>query len=327
MKKLLVLFLSCSCGLLSAQQSEIAKQGYKVFALKNEGDSIRYVVKGLEAKPAKKGLILFIQGSTPTPLFVKMEAGVAPPLPFDTKGLDENFRFVVISKPGIPVLPDKLDKNLQYTDSKTGLPPEVFLNNDNLQWNTNAADRVLKELAKQSWVDTSRIMVIGHSQGARTAAYLCTKNKLVHKLAFLSCSAFSLSYNFSSSIRATCKGTTALESAGQLQVDTLMMQFDSEMNPKAADSYYNHHPIDDLLQLNIPILMIYGLDDHQTPVETNDLLVMDFKRKGKTNLGYLALPGYDHNFFEQPDPHSAKSPDPVFHWDDIAKLVIDWMSK
>ncbi|TND08114.1 MAG: hypothetical protein FD123_2668 [Bacteroidetes bacterium] len=302
---------------------ERLKKQYAFFALKDKSkstDSVRFVVSSSDTLKKKKGIILFIQGSEPTPLFSEVKEGLAPPLPFDPTPYLQDFRFVVISKPGIPVYHFfESTTNFQYLDSATNMPPLKFLENDNLQWYTQSAELVLKYLSAQSWVAPDKIMVIGHSQGARVASYLCTRNKEIKKLAFLSCSAFARTYNFSADIRRQ-QGDEKQE---QVQIDTLFKRMAPEIVPGAPEGFYNHHPVDDLLKLDIPVLLLYGLSDNSIQPETLDFVILEFTRKGKKNLDWKPMPGYDHNFFTKDQPGKP----PVFHWDEIAAGIVGWMKK
>ena len=59
---------------------------------------------------------------------------------------------------------------------------------------------------------------------------------------------------------------------------------------------YSEPPINDLLQIDIPIFVQVATKDKSAPIESSYLIPLEFARKGKTNLTYKVCVGCDHGF-------------------------------
>lgn len=57
-----------------------------------------------------------------------------------------------------------------------------------------------------------------------------------------------------------------------------------------------YRPLDDYIQIEIPILLVHGEKDISAPVESSQIVVNEFKRLGKTNLTYFEYKNGDHRF-------------------------------
>lgn len=64
---------------------------------------------------------------------------------------------------------------------------------------------------------------------------------------------------------------------------------------KRWSSFMFYRPIDDLAQINIPILMIHGSEDIMAPVESSRLVKEEFESLGKSNLCYIEYAGKGHD--------------------------------
>jgi len=77
-------------------------------------------------------------------------------------------------------------------------------------------------------------------------------------------------------------------------------------NPRSLDDYWygNPHrwwsdvldldPLPDFLALDIPVLVGFGEQDQNIPVESAQFLASEFKAAGKKNLTLKVYPGADH---------------------------------
>lgn len=309
----IILLLLSPTLLLS--QPEIAKLGFQIMAVPQEKDSIFFTITEKENFQKKKGLILFIAGSRSVPLFPKMGGQVAPPLPFNYWEFADEYRFVVISKPGVPIMPDTLLQPPMYLDPKTKESPLAYEENNHLSYYVKTSNLVLKKLLEERWVDKKKIYVIGHSEGARVAAKVAATNPSVKKLVFLSCSAFGRAYNFTSEIR---KKKVNPQMQNQYAKET-MKEVEEELKkgtPEFPFDFLTYNPMDDLVKMNIPILVMFGTNDTQTPIETNDLIYIEFMKRKKRNLTMIPLEGLDHNFFAAGQE---------FHWDEVGVRFMGWI--
>ena len=60
--------------------------------------------------------------------------------------------------------------------------------------------------------------------------------------------------------------------------------------------YMDYHPIEDLVRMNVPILVMHGTADKNIPVQSARAIREAFKKRGKTNITYKEYKNKDHAF-------------------------------
>jgi len=100
-------------------------------------------------------------------------------------------------------------------------------------------------------------------------------------------------------------------------------------NPDATDKFWLGHtykrwnsfskdiPLENMMKLDIPILIIAGGKDENSPILGLDYVKLEFTRKGKRNLTYKVYPNCDHWFNDQ----KMK----VNKMDEMIEYVIKWI--
>ena len=182
LKSYLILFLIAIIHIQGTTQQAVPGIDFTQFSLKSKHDTIDFVVAGTDLK-VKKPVFLFVQGSLPIPLFVDFgEQGVYPMAlgNFDLKTMHSHYHIVTISMPKIPVLVSSNQVNERYMymadTTNPNSVPDAYLKADYLENYVNRANKVLAFLRKQKWVDNSRLVAAGHSQGSRIVAELAATN-------------------------------------------------------------------------------------------------------------------------------------------------------
>ena len=182
-----VLILTCN---LSAQKT-VEDFGYKKFSIQYLGDTVKFILPIKKNEKLKKKPVLFmIQGSRAQPLIGYMSdkrySSSITLLDFDL-WLD-SFHVITVSKPGIPLIIhyDKLNKKGEFVDNITNQPPKKYIENNNLEYYTKRNYEVIKYLMKQDWVDTTKIVVAGHSEGSSIALDMADKIEEVTHLIYSS---------------------------------------------------------------------------------------------------------------------------------------------
>ena len=186
-------------------------------------------------------------------------------------------------------------------------------------------------------IDTRQIIVMGYSEGSQVAPRVAVLNKKVtHVVCFVG-NALNQLYNFilKTRLRALQKEITSEES--QNLVDSLYREYASiYKNPKATDlSWYGATylkwssssgitPLENMLQLNIPILYVAGGKDNNQTVLSMDYAKLEFLRKGKTNLTYKVYPNSDHYFQEEVTKNGATKK--VDRLDEVHQFALDWVN-
>ena len=88
--------------------------------------------------------------------------------------------------PRTPVIVNEKHLNKSYCYIPNEKEPDEFdkeyVKADFLENYTNRAIKVLKFLHKQKWVDNSKLIIAGHSQGSKVATKIAKNYKAVTKL-------------------------------------------------------------------------------------------------------------------------------------------------
>lgn len=58
--------------------------------------------------------------------------------------------------------------------------------------------------------------------------------------------------------------------------------------------FMSYRPIDELVKIDIPVLVVHGGKDINTPVESSKMIAEEFSKHGKTNLTYIEYKNWDH---------------------------------
>lgn len=290
-------------------QNNVKGTSFSHFELKSKKDTIDFVVADTNLS-IRKPILLFCQGSQPKPLFIDFdEEGIFPvPLSnFNLKALTINYHVVVISMPNTPLIVGKEHLNKQYnyitdtTDQHSY--STAYLQADYAENYVRRANKALRFLAKQKWVDPSRLVVVGHSQGARIAVGIANSNKHVTDLGLFG---YNPNGRVDQSIRQIRKnaeeGKISWETADSLQQEQyrfyeLIQNPDSIVANPSLTSWksFSKPTIHELVQLKIPVYIAYGSED--IVADFCDLLPLYFMEAKKKDYFLKRYPGLDHNFF------------------------------
>jgi hypothetical protein len=308
--------------------------GFTTFDIKGSLDSIHFIVSDTTFK-VKKPIFLFCQGSLPFSLFYKEDSSHTwnQTMPFDYKKHLNEYYFVEISKPGIPVFSTSADKDYYYIDPVTKKTPEKYYKNDDLDYYVTAANEVIAYLIKQKWADVSTIVIAGHSQGSKVVSQLGAINKYVTHEIYLAGNPLG---RFDQIIRTyrrdALSGSMTAEEA-QNKIDTLYADYEemwnnpNEANP-SKQSYkawasFTIPMLPYLLKTNIPIFAGYGTRDITS--DYCDLLPLDFIRNGKHNLTSKPYLDCDHNFIKSIFDKSGKVISTEDQWEKVADDFFKWI--
>jgi hypothetical protein len=311
--------------------------GFTTFNIKGSLDSIHFIVSDTTFK-VKKPVFLFCQGSLPYSLFYKEDSIHTwnQTMPFDYKKHLNEYYFVEISKPGIPVFCTSADKNSYYIDPVTKKIPEKYWKNDYVDYYVTAANEVIAFLLKQKWVDPSTIVIAGHSQGSKVVSKLGAINKHVTHEIYLAGNPLG---RFDQYIRAQRRDALTGKISGdeaQKEIDTLYAQYKKMWNnpdqiaSPHGETYkqwasFSTPMLPDLLKTNIPIFAGYGTRDITS--DYCDLLPLDFIRNGKHNLTLKPYVDCDHNFFKAFFDKSGKIISTEEQWEKVADDFFKWIKE
>ena len=317
--------------------------GYTVFTIPFEEDSVTFAVV---ARPGdlkdKKPILLFRQGSLPIPLFTINPVNNRPSLtelPITCYDHETDFHSIMIAKPGVPLI-----QNNAYLDTlfatrnhpKPSMYPPRYLGNNYLDYYVRQTNAVLRFVLQQPWADDKRVVLAGGSEGYHVAIKTASTNpQVTHLIAF---SGF-LDGRHQGIIREErTKGYTgeytqqqAQQSVEGLHQEWLRICADSlntsaEMGDPNRTTY--SFSVDSrayLLALGIPILILYGTAD--VAATSNDVLPLEFARRGKKNLTVKAYPDHDHTFHKLTYDSQGKITEKVYNGVVVEKDYFQWLEE
>lgn len=270
--------------------------------------------------PPRKPLFVFLQGSQARP-FLQVQrnsdgrTATKSILLFDVPWVSPNYHYVVIGKRGMPFIADT-----------TFITPVEYYEWSSLENRAGDVNDVIEYLLRQPWVDQSRVVVVGHSQGADVAAKVAATNPHVTHVACLSGGGLTQMYEFVLSHRKRAlRGEETFEDS-QASIEKLYAQFrEIYQNPSTeklwdGESYAHWRSffapiVDSLVKVNIPVFVAIGNEDTSVPVESADIIPVEFIRLGKTNLTYRVLPGVDHSLGGDEGQR------------EVIKAIFDWIDR
>lgn len=318
-------------------QSNDTRFGFRSFELNDkELGKIAYHVSA-ESIDQEKPVIIYLDGSGPFPLFQYTTRGVASTVPFNSKEISKKYHLILISKPGIPLV-DSVSN-----DAATGTPvydaPEHYTKNLSLQWRVNAADLVIKEILKKLPVDKKKIAVLGISEGFQVGAKLLSVNKSITHAMLLVGNGLNQLFDFIILNRMQATAGKISREQAQQNIDSLYQQYKEIYgNASATDkkwyghsykrwnSFSNNIPLDNIMQTDIPVLVVAASGDENTTVLSADYIYLESLRKNKKHIFYKVYP-YDHSFSERVTDENGKTTHMKNHMSSVMKDTLDWLEK
>lgn len=324
-------FLFCLVATPLVAQERIEDFGYRRICLDHRGVSVELVVKSKDGEAKKKKpLLILIRGSLAKPLVkFNKNGGHYPPFPFDQNIFLENYHLICIGKPGIPLIANKDDLNArgEFIDPVTGGPPEQYVENNFLDFYVERNSKVVEFLLSQKWVDSTKIVVAGHSQGSDIAANMADKISGITHLIYSSGSPY-----FSTVIDMVRKareleGDERAEEYFKFWEDVVKTPF-APPQRKGWDSNktvfsFSQCQNEVLKRARIPTLVTYGAEDTLAPF--NDLFRIETIRDRITNMTFKAYSGVEHNYFGV--DNDGKIDFQKFGWDVVARDWLQWLNQ
>jgi len=284
----------------------------------------------------KKPLIIYLQGSTNFPLYyVKPNGRYSSGITLNVGSMSNDYHVILISKPNTPFI-DSLEiapsGRIQYPWR------EGYSEKYSLDWRANSADKVINDALKKIKVDTSTIIVWGHSEGSQVAPAVALKNKNVTHVISMMGNSLNHLYDFILNERVSALKDEKSNEEAQRNIDSLYVEFEKIYeDPKSTtkewfgESYYKwssftlNSPIDNMLKLDIPILYVAGGEDHHS-ILNMDYAKLEFLRKGKNNLTYKVYPNCDHFFMETKTDESGKK-EWIDHLSEVNSFALKWVAE
>ena len=314
---LVTLLFSTLCSSVFGQYRQRELNGYTVFTIPFPGESPRdSITFAVVAKPGelakKKPIFLFRQGSLPIPLFTinpKTNRPSLTQLPITCYDHEVDQYSITIAKPGIPLIVDDAYLDTLFStrnNPKQAMYPATYLTHNYLDYYVRQTNAVLDFVLKQPWANAKRVVLAGGSEGYHVGiktAY--TNRKVTHLIAFSG----GLEGRHQGIIRIErTKGYTGEYTQEEVQQSVENLQNEwaeicrdslnvlgTTGDPNRTTYSFSHgNNLTYLLSLTIPIYIAYGGADVGST--SNDILPLEFARRGKTNLTLRVYPNHDHTF-------------------------------
>ncbi len=294
--------------------------GYRRLTVMFGRDSVQVL---LMSKPGeekrKKPLLLWEQGSIPTPLLLYKEGGTYPVFPFHPKKVLESCHLAIISKPGIPLTFDVTGQN-PNTIFRERRPPAYYCARNYLGYYLRRDEAVLRFLKKQPWVEAGRVVIAGHSQGAAVVAHLAAVPGLVSRAVYLSGNPLGRQMSMLALGRQAADTAEVAGTFRRWQEVVADPTRTDCLGDDPRNSYgFAASEIPELLRTRVPMFIGFGTLDRG--VAGDDYLRLEAIRQHRTNFTFREYPGREHNFFGvkngQPDYDD-------FYWDQVGEDFLRW---
>lgn len=288
--------------------------GLRAFKIAHEtlGDINYYVTeKGIDQN---KPLLFMFSGTSglPSVLVVKsgeksLKLGTVPP--DQLRSFSDEFHVVFMAKAGTPfcdtVEVAEIDpmKNLEEYR-----PSEEYIQKAGMEWEMKASKLVIDDLCNRLPIEGNTIIAMGISEGGLLVTRLASEDsRITHLVSVISTG---LNQFFSSiiNLRMDAAAGKLTHAEVQREVESLFAAYkEIYANPDSTDKWYYGHPyrrwgsfcnfipLQHLVDLDIPILLVNGTADRSSPILQSDYIMLEFIRRGKSNMTYHVVPGMGHS--------------------------------
>lgn len=321
------LFITACCALnfICFAQIKPSNFGYRHFTIEFEKDTVHILVKSKKEERLKKKPVFFeIQGSTAVPLIVHNGQQQVSYVSL-TEGLVENdYHLVMVNKPGLPLMihNDSLTKG-KYKDPNTKQYPQNYLKNNNLHYYVERNNKVIEFLKKQDWVDSTKVVVAGHSEGSSIAAHMADKIEGITHLIYSGGTPYYpriLTMIQQDRKQELKKDNDWVKKDFDYWKDIVKYPLALDKNKGWNTNYgtysFSENENDILKRLKIPILISYGTMDEGAPF--CDMFQLETIKERSRNFTFYAYVGLNHYYQSELLEDASKQ-------DYLTKVINDWL--
>lgn len=335
---LLIAFWLLATALVGAQQTinEIT-----IFSIPFGTDTTQFVLVGNRQELTnKKPILVFRQGSLPIPLLTrnpKNHQVSLTELPTPVYNYRDKYHILMIAKPGIPLQVEDgyLDTLFSGKPALAMYPPAYHARNY-LEYYVDQTNAVLAYVLKQPWADARRVVIVGGSEGYQVSLKTAYTNKQITHLIAFSGNVEGRQQAQIREARAEGIGAPLQQAQAQQTVERLQEAWlavcDDSLNTTNATvgdsnrsiySFSHNNNLHYLTSLDIPICIVSGTADVRA--HSNDLLPLEFARRGKTNLTLKTYVDLDHSLRRIFYDSSGQPVRKVYDGDRVHRDYLEWL--
>ena len=177
-------------------------------------------------------------------------------------------------------------------------------------------------------VDTSKIMLIGHSEGAIIAPMVAAQDADIHAIALLAGTA----YNGKRIMLHQNEDVMKANGVPDRQRDSVMKTIPARLDSLGRESkwigfFMQHEPLPTLRRVKQPVLIVQGETDHQVTPEQADSLAHALHTAGNHNVLLRKFPETNHLFLEDPSgvPQNYGKLKKVGVRKEVLGTIADWV--
>lgn len=258
-------------------------------------------------------ILIYVNGSGgyPLGLFLQRESGSQFLTTFEDNIIPKTkneYHLVMLDKPGLSFCDTVVTNEKEIGTIMENYPvPAYYTEKLSLTWRVEAIKAVISYLVKNGYHDGRKIVAWGFSEGGQVVPKLAVEdNRVTHVVSVVGAGLNQLNDFINASRIKVIKGELTPQQ-GQDEIDTYMKNFrDIYADPTSTTKFFSGHtykrwasfcsdvPLENLLKLKIPIYMLAGSADVNSPITGLDYVPLEFLRKGKKNLTYEVCVGCDH---------------------------------
>ena len=302
--------------------------GFRHYTSVHKGDTSDYLVYSFKGEEQiRKPLFFMCQGSLPVPLIITHEGKPYGTFPFNPDSLSKYYHLVIVSKPGIPLIAEDSTLAPGYIcrDLKTGKMPAKYSQNNYLEYYSDRNLRIISELRKMPFIDKSKIVVAGHSQGATIAAHMASESSMITHLIYASGNPMGQIMSMIGAARKSETDSSATTSS-MMKYWNDACENRNDLDDEHGDTYksvydFSYPAINYLRKVKIPVLVCWGTADYCTPYL--DYMQVEFIRDQRRNFTFKPYVKRDHNYFGL--TKEGRTDYNNFGWDIVAKDWLTWL--
>lgn len=286
--------------------------GLKRFTIKDKSiGPIGFYVDTTNIK-RKAPLLIYVNGSGGYPLCIYVERKGSSQIntTFHTDILElvkKDYHFVVIDKPGLNFCDTIQIASTDSLSLENYETPAYYNEKLSLPWRVNSIKAVISYLIKNRYHDGKKIIAWGFSEGGQVVPKLADEDKRITHVVSVVGAGLNQFYDFITSVRVKVAKGELTHQQGQAEIDELNKTFKAiYADPNSTTKFFSGHtykrwasfcgdvPLQHLSKLTIPIYMVVGSADSNSPIYGLDYVPLEFSRLGKRNLTYEVCVGCDH---------------------------------